>query len=117
MRELFAELKSVTEAEEIFKPATPEELKGRKEAARQAALKKGIREVDPEIEDLDLKYWRTHNALVQKLDQLPRGREECDCPDWDIFNELGYDQETTDVPGEDGYSIRRCLHCGGWISV
>jgi len=32
MRELFAELKSVTEAEEIFKPATPAELKKRKEA-------------------------------------------------------------------------------------
>lgn len=116
-------LNRLQEAEESpFKPASKEEHKKRKEDNLKAMIAKGVPPVDDEAEDLSGQIWDLTVKLENRLSllrdkyQVDRSNPKCKC-DWEVFDALGEDPESHDIPGDNGYYDRFCLRCGGSVEV
>ena len=101
-----------------FVPASKDELKQRKADRLKELVAKGVPPVDQEAMDLSGQIWTLTTKIENRL-RLLRDKynvNECQC-DWEVLDALGEDQESHDIPGENGYYNRYCLRCGGSVET
>ena len=111
-------LTKLREAESPFKPADKDELAQRKADNLKAMIAKGVPPVDDEAMKLSGQIWELTTKIEDRLSLL-RDKykvDECKC-DWEVLDALGEDQESHDIPGENGYYNRYCLRCGGSVET